>query len=92
MRKSCYLYKKNMNIKSEKTALIKELKKINDESLLRAIQSMVEYANKRDEEYLGVSIDKYNKELEEANARIERGEFVAHKEAVKRSKKWRERR
>ncbi len=78
-----------MDIKSEKTALIKELKKINDESLIRAIQSMLVYANKRDEEYLGISVDQYNEELDEANATIERGEFVSHKVAVRQLKGWR---
>ncbi len=59
------------------------LEKINDESLIRAIQSLVEYANKRDEEYLGSTVDQYNDELDEANAQIEKGEFVAQEDAVK---------
>jgi len=78
-----------MDIQSEKTALIKVLENINDEALIRAIQSMIEYANRRDEEYLGISVAQYNEELEEADARIEKGEFITHKEAVKRIKGWR---
>jgi hypothetical protein len=78
-----------MDIQSEKTALIKVLEKINDESLIRAIQSLVEYASKRDEEYLGVTVDQYNDELDQADAQIEKGEFIAHEDAVKLVKGWR---
>jgi hypothetical protein len=78
-----------MDIQSEKTALIKVLEKINDESLIRAIQSIIDYASKRDEEYLGTSVDQYNDELDEADDQIEKGEFILHDVAVKSIKGWR---
>jgi len=78
-----------MDIKSEKTALIKELEKINDEALIRAIQSLVDYASKRDQEYLGTTVDQYNDELDEADTQIEKGEFIVHEDAVKLVKGWR---
>ena len=46
-----------MNIQAEKTALIKALEQTNDEALIRAIQQMIEYSVKRDEEYLGIGVE-----------------------------------
>lgn len=78
-----------MNLQVEKQALIKALEQTNDEGLIRAIQQMVEYAAQRDEEYLGATLEQYNKELNEANARIEQGNFVDHEEAIKQIQAWR---
>ena len=80
---------KGMNIQTEKIALIKALEQTNDEALIQAIQQMVEYSIKRDEEYLGISIEQYNRELDEAEARIIKGDFVLQSDAVKRVKAWR---
>ena len=35
-----------------------------------------------------ISIEQYNKEIEEANEEIERGEFYSHEDVVKMSSKW----
>ena len=35
-----------------------------------------------------ISIEQYNKELDEAEAEFERGEFLSHEEVVALSKKW----
>ena len=78
-----------MNIQVEKAALIKELELVNDESLIRALQSMIDYATKRDEEYLGESIDSYNHALDEADAQINKGDFVTHEDALTRIRAWR---
>ena len=78
-----------MDIQSEKEALIKALSETNDEALIKAIHQMIEYSIKRDEEFLGISVDDYNRELLEAEKRIKDGNFVTHDEAVKRIKAWR---
>ena len=78
-----------MNIQSEKEALIKILKQTNDEALIKAIQQMVEYSIKRDEEYLDISVDDYNHELKAAEKRIKEGKFVSHEQAIGRIKTWR---
>lgn len=36
-----------------------------------------------------ISLDQYNKELDEAEAEIDRGEFLTHEEAVKQIRSWR---
>ena len=78
-----------MNIQSEKKALIKALEQTNDEALIKAIQQMIEYSMQRDEEFLGMSVDEYNRKLDEAEVRIKRGDFINHEEAVKRIQAWR---
>jgi predicted transcriptional regulator len=80
-----------MNIQAEKIALIRALEQTNDEALIKTIQQMIEYSVKRDEEYLGIHVDEYNRELDEAEARIKKGDFVNHTEAIKRIKTWRSR-
>jgi predicted transcriptional regulator len=37
-----------------------------------------------------VGLEQYNCELEEADAEIERGEFLSHEEALKEIRSWRE--
>ena len=37
-----------------------------------------------------ISIEQYNKELEEADAEIDRGEFITHQQAVNEIGGWRE--
>ncbi len=74
-----------MDINIERTLIIKELQQINDISLLKAIKHLVHYGLKNDGH---ISIEQYNKELEEAEAEIERGEFVSHEDLKKQMKEW----
>jgi hypothetical protein len=53
------------------------------EALISLVESFgVEIPDQR------ISIEQYNKELDEADAEFERGEFVSHEEVVAMSKKW----
>jgi predicted transcriptional regulator len=72
-----------MDINIERSLIIKELQQINDISLLKAIKHLVHYGLKNDGH---ISIEQYNKELEEAEAEIERGEFVSHEDLKKQMK------
>jgi predicted transcriptional regulator len=74
-----------MDINIERSLIIKELQQINDISLLKAIKHLVHYGLKNDGH---ISIEQYNKELEEAEAEIERGEFVSHEDLKKQIKEW----
>ena len=64
-------------------------------------QSVLEYVKKADNRFLRlvkamadnydddrISIEQYNKELDESIAQIERGEFYTHEEGGERIKKW----
>jgi hypothetical protein len=54
---------------------------VQKESLLSVIKSFVIPREK-------ISVEQYNKEIDEAIARVEAGEFYTHEEAEKMSKDW----
>ncbi len=61
------------------------LRKEEKKSILSVIKSFVKLHGHESER---VSIEQYNKEIDEAMAEIERGEFYTHEEVVKMSKEW----
>ncbi|MBS0000227.1 MAG: hypothetical protein KFF73_14700 [Cyclobacteriaceae bacterium] len=77
-----------MDLQAEKTELIKRLKQINDLSLIQAIKHLVDYGLKEKEGR--ISIEQYNKELDEADAEIDAGEYLTHEQAVKEIRSWKE--
>ncbi len=75
-----------MNIQVEKADLVKQLEQIEDLELLLAIKHLIAYGLSRSEG--AISIEQYNRELEEAEAEIDRGEFYSQEEVEKMVKKW----
>jgi hypothetical protein len=65
------------DINLERSQIIKELQQINDISLLKAVKHLIHYGLKNDGH---ISIEQYNKELEEAEAEMDKGEFITHHE------------
>jgi len=61
-----------MDIKAERSLLIKEIKQVEDISLLQAIKAVLHYGLKNEGR---ISVEQYNRELDEAEARVRRGEF-----------------
>lgn len=74
-----------MDINAERSLIIQELQQINDISLLRALKHMIHYALKNEGH---ISIEQYNQELDEAEARVARGEFYTQDEVEKMAKGW----
>ena len=74
-----------MNINTERALLIKEIEQVEDISLLKAIKAMLHYGLKNEGR---ISIEQYNRELEEAEAEIDRGEFISHENLKKQMKAW----
>ncbi|HNT51013.1 MAG TPA: hypothetical protein PKK67_10525 [Cyclobacteriaceae bacterium] len=74
-----------MDINTERSLLIKELQQVEDISLLKAIKAMLHYGLKNEGR---ISIDQYNRELDEAEAEMDRGEFVTHDELKRQAKGW----
>ncbi len=72
-----------MDINTERTLLIKELQQVEDISLLNAIKAVLHYGLMNEGR---VSVDQYNKELEEAEQEIDRGEFISHEDFKKQLK------
>ena len=77
-----------MNIEAERSLLIKRIKQVDDSSLIKAIKHMLDYASERGGER--ISIEQYNRELDEADAEIDAGDYLTHEEALKEIRSWRE--
>ena len=75
-----------MDLHAEKTALIKRLEKINDVSLIRVLKHMVDFGLQSSEER--ISLEQYNKELDQAEGEMDQGEFYTQNEVEKMAKKW----
>ncbi len=74
-----------MSIKSEKEFIKKEIEKIEDASLLKLLRYLILFGNKNEGR---ISLEQYNKELEAAEAEIEKGEFVTNDELKMQMLKW----
>jgi hypothetical protein len=74
-----------MDINAERSLIIEELRLITDISLLRAVKHMIHYGLKNEGR---ISIEQYNRELEEAEKRVKAGEFYTQDDVEKMSKKW----
>jgi len=61
------------------------LSKIQKESMLHLVKSFLE---KDEDKTKRVSIEQYNKELEEAEKRISEGNYVTHESLKTEAKKW----
>ncbi len=77
---------KEMDINSEKALLIKEIQQLEDLSLVKVLKFMLHYGLKNEGR---ISLEQYNKELEEADAEIEKGDFLTHEDALKEVRAWR---
>ena len=74
-----------MDLQTERTALLNQLKQVDDLELIRAIKQMVAYGLNRDER---ISVEAYNKELEDAEREIDRGDSYSQQEVERMAKAW----
>jgi hypothetical protein len=74
-----------MRVQTIKQTIHELIDKINDEDLLQAYLKIIE-SNFEKEGRVGV--EQYNKELEEADEAIDRGDFTTHQDAIKQIKGW----
>ncbi|MFN5170754.1 MAG: hypothetical protein ACK5DD_14125 [Cyclobacteriaceae bacterium] len=73
------------DIAAERAGVIKEIERINDLGLLRALRYLIQSTLKAEAR---VSIDQYNQELQEAELRVAEGEFFSQEDAEKMSHNW----
>ena len=74
------------SLKQEFDQYWSKLSIVEKESLLAMAKNYVQLKVENDTDR--VSIEEYNKEIDEAVARVEAGEFYTHEEVVKMSKDW----
>ena len=77
--------RKIMDINTERSLLIKELNQVEDISLLQALKAVLHYGLKNEGR---ISIEQYNHELDEANARVESGKFITQEDLEKEASQW----
>jgi predicted transcriptional regulator len=56
-----------------------------DDKKIKAMYALLKDDIKLEE---SISIEQYNKEIDEAEAEYKRGEFITHEEMLKKIKKW----
>ena len=76
-----------MDIQAEIKWIQSELNKVEDETLLNAIKNILKYRVKKTQSER-ISIEQYNKEIDEAEARVESGEFYTQEEVEQMMEKW----
>ena len=65
-----------------KYAIIEKVMRLNEEELTELETSLIKFSE------MPISIEQYNRELDEAEAEIDRGEFYSQEEVEKMAKKW----
>ena len=76
-----------MDLQAEIKWIQKELNKVEDETLLNAIKNILKYRVKKTQSER-ISIEQYNKEIDEAEADIEAGNYYTTDEARKIASQW----
>jgi predicted transcriptional regulator len=75
-----------MNLQADLNWIHKELDNVKDPELIEAIKEMLKYRKKNTQER--ISIEQYNKEIEEAERDIENGNYYTQEEVEKMAKEW----
>ncbi|HWK02977.1 MAG TPA: hypothetical protein VNS58_05075 [Puia sp.] len=64
--------------------MLRYFTQLNDAEQKSVLQMIKTFLSTRKDDFKPVSLEDYNRELEEADAEIEAGEFVPHEEVMKR--------
>lgn len=76
-----------MDIQGDLKWIQKELQGVKDPAFITVIKNMLEY-RKKVVQSQRISIEQYNKEIDEANARIDSGAFYTQEEVEKIADQW----
>lgn len=75
-----------MDLQADLQWILNELKEVKDPTLIEAFKNMLKYRKKVTSER--ISIEQYNKEIDNSIAQIKRGETYTQEEMGERIKKW----
>ena len=75
-----------MDVEADLKWIHNELDQVKDPNIIEAIKNMLEYRKKVSTER--ISIEQYNKEIDESIAEIERGEFYTQEQVERRANEW----
>jgi hypothetical protein len=80
-----YINNKVMDINIERESIIRELRQVEDISLLKALKYVLHYGLKKEGR---ISIEQYNREMEEAEMEVAIGQYTTHEESKRQMKAW----
>ena len=75
-----------MDLQTDLKWIHQELDKVKDPLFIKAIKNMLKYRKKMSSGR--ISIEQYNKEINDSIEQIEKGEFYSHQEVGERIKQW----
>ncbi len=75
-----------MDIKADIKWIQKELKQVKDPTLIEVFKNLLQYRKNVSSER--ISIEQYNKEMDESIAQIENGQTYTHQQMGERIKQW----
>lgn len=74
-----------MDIQTKKIRFVQKFLSLNDEWLIDKLNAVLQEEIALETR---ISIEQYNQELDEANARMDAGEYVSHEDVKKESATW----
>jgi hypothetical protein len=76
-----------MDLQTDINWIHKELDQVKDPTLLEAIKNILKYRSK-EVQPKRISLEQYNKEINEAISQVKNGEFYTQEEVEKMAEKW----
>ncbi len=76
-----------MDIQTRKIHFIQKFLALRDEAIIDKLESILKKESLK-EDNQRTTIEQYNKELDEANAEMDRGEYISHEDFKKQMDKW----
>ncbi|MEM7106942.1 MAG: hypothetical protein AAF519_01860 [Bacteroidota bacterium] len=76
-----------MDLQSKKLHFIESILSVGNEKIIDKLEALLK--KEQQKEYgQRISVKQYNQEIEEANSRIESGEYTSHEDVKKESETW----
>ena len=92
MEQNLYIcYNKNtkvMDLQADIKWISQELKTVKDPTLIEALKSMLKYRRNVTQSSERISLEQYNKEIQEAITEVKNGEFYTQEEVEKMAEQW----
>lgn len=76
-----------MDLQTRKLHFIESILSIGNVKVIEKLEALLKKEQQK-EDSQRVSVEQYNRELEEANSRIESGEYSSHEDVKKESASW----
>lgn len=76
-----------MDLQTRKLQFIKEILSIGNEKVIEKLEALLKKEQQKEGDQR-ISIEQYNKEIDEAEAEMDKGEIISHEDLKRQMKKW----